>query len=265
MGSNSRPTSGSALTADSLLGLPRNDPLGSTPYRADESAPRLALRKVDHHELSRMSPDVIGGDADGIADGSAGPPSITRPNYSSNDRVAVARCFLSVSAQALHGSRTGARPVPITVFRMDQQGWLPGAFGALCVVALFCVAACFGGFLLVGGRYQPCVPGRTTGITVEELAGRYVTSRGAQLVLDTSGTFTARDIAIEFENRPMTLAGPGTWSLSPGGDGFGDIDLSFNQARVGASLSISGSRTEPWLYRYIGDPDSCRIQRFVRA
>jgi hypothetical protein len=135
----------------------------------------------------------------------------------------------------------------------------------LCLVALCCVAGCIGGFRLVAGRYQPCVSGRPTGITVEDLAGRYVTTRGAQLVFNASGTFIAQDITIEFDNEPMTLAGTGTWSLLPKDDGLGDIDLGFDEARFSTYLLISGNRTKPWLYWYIGDPDSCQIQRFDRA
>lgn len=136
---------------------------------------------------------------------------------------------------------------------------------ALCLVALCYMAGCIGGFLLIGGRYQSCVPGRPRGITVNDLAGRYVTTRGAQFVFDASGTFTARDVTIEFANKPMTLAGPGTWSLLSSDDGFGDIHLGFDVARFSTYLSISGSRTKPWLYWYIGDPDSCQVQRFDRA
>jgi hypothetical protein len=63
----------------------------------------------------------------------------------------------------------------------------------------------------------------------------------------------------------QTLAGAGTWSLLPKHDGLGDIHHGFDEARFSRYLSISGNRTKPWLYWYIGDPDSCQIQRFDRA
>jgi hypothetical protein len=57
----------------------------------------------------------------------------------------------------------------------------------------------------------------------------------------------------------QTLAGAGTWSLLPKHDGLGDIHHGFDEARFSRYLSISSNRTKPWLYWYIGDPDSCQI------
>jgi hypothetical protein len=139
------------------------------------------------------------------------------------------------------------------------------AAAVLSVLVLCCGVACVGGFRLLEARYTPCVPGRPAGLTAEDLIGRYVSSRGGQLVLETSGTFKAQGIEIDFDGRTLSLSGPGEWSLLPGDDGFGDISLRFDEARFATYMRVSGTRPEPWLYWYIGDPDSCVIERFERA
>lgn len=148
---------------------------------------------------------------------------------------------------------------------MDRRGWLVPATATLVMIGGCCVVACVGGFLLFGGRYTPCVPGRPAGISAEELAGRYITDGQGELVLDRAGTFTLRGITIEFDNEPLTLSGPGTWSLLAHDEGFGDINLGFSDAKFSTYLQISGTRTRPWLYWFIGDPDLCHIRRFNRV
>jgi hypothetical protein len=75
----------------------------------------------------------------------------------------------------------------------------------------------------------------------------------------------SRGITIDFEGAPLTLSGRGTWSLLPRDEGFGDISLGFDEARFATFLEVTGTREAPWLYWYIGDPDSCMIRRFDRV
>lgn len=140
-----------------------------------------------------------------------------------------------------------------------------GACGAL-------VVACAGFWVFFGPvNYFGCGTERPANITVADLAGSYVTEDGGRLELHPDGTFTASALnnSDDFESRPP-LSGPGTWALQPANGNFGDIELSFASppgynGGYHTYLDISGSRGDPWLYWYIGDPDSCDLYRFNRA
>ncbi|QGN49820.1 hypothetical protein GKC29_25340 [Micromonospora sp. WMMC415] len=140
-----------------------------------------------------------------------------------------------------------------------------GACGAL-------VIACTGFWVVFGPvNYFGCGTERPAGITAADLAGSYATDDGGRLELRPDGTLTASglDNSDGFESRPP-LSGPGKWFLEPADNPFGDIDLIFESppgynGGYGTDLNISGSRTDPWLYWYVGDPDSCVLYRFNRV
>lgn len=156
--------------------------------------------------------------------------------------------------------------------RNRRIGWIVGGtitavLVTLCVLAAGVVVLCAGlGSLASYNRYQPCVPGRPEGITVTHLVGTYTTDDGGRLVLAADGTFTSSGVTYEdVHDVPGKLSGPGEWRLQAGGDGFGDIRLGFTDFRYGASLRISGTLDEPWLYWFVSDPDLCVIYRFDRV
>ncbi|WP_446211853.1 hypothetical protein [Micromonospora sp. IBSANI012] len=134
------------------------------------------------------------------------------------------------------------------------------------------VIACAGLWAVFGPvNYFGCGTERPGGITAADVSGLYVTGDGGRLELRPDGTLTASglDNSDDFESLPP-LSGPGTWSLQPSDNQFGDIDVSFKSppgynGGYGTYLDISGSRTAPWLYWYVGDPDSCVLYRFNRV
>ncbi|MGC9665085.1 hypothetical protein ACNTMW_00850 [Planosporangium sp. 12N6] len=142
---------------------------------------------------------------------------------------------------------------------------------AVCACgALF--TACAGAWVVLGPvNYFGCGTERPAGITAADLAGSYVTDDGGRLELHPDGRLTASGLnnSDDGEARPP-LSGDGTWSLQPSDNHFGDVQVSFTDppgynGGYGAFLDISGSRDDPWLYRYVGDPDTCDLYRFNRA
>lgn len=70
---------------------------------------------------------------------------------------------------------------------------------------------------------------------------------------------------------PATVEATGTWTLKAE-TYLGDIDISNVRSAKGpatfgvASLYVSGSRREPWMYTFgDGDPDSCNIVKYQRT
>lgn len=148
---------------------------------------------------------------------------------------------------------------------VDDRPWIAGPIVTLAVFAICCAGACLGGFSLVTGRYDQCAASRPADATMADLAGHYLDDEGAEFLLAASGRFTSRDIVVDFDQAWVTLKGPGTWTLLPHDDGFGDISLSFDAARFAMYLDVAGTRTKPWLYWYVGDADLCHIHRFDRT
>jgi hypothetical protein len=147
------------------------------------------------------------------------------------------------------------------------------AAGIMVAVVAACgglVAACAG----VWGLLSPlassgCDTARPERVTSRDLVGTYVTADGGRLDLRADGTLTATGLASELDpyaTPPRRVSGPGTWKLLPARDGVGDIQVDFDGPDgYGSYLEISGSRDEPWLYWYIGDPQGCDLYRFDRT
>lgn len=138
------------------------------------------------------------------------------------------------------------------------------------------VAICFALLVWCGGswdylgppvNYFGCGTDRPDGISAEGLVGAYTTVDGARLELHADGTLTAVALTTEFMNGRIDVSGPGNWTLRPEGSQFGDLDLMLTGEGAGhaAHLRISGTREEPWLYWYNGDPDGCDLYRFNRT
>ena len=140
--------------------------------------------------------------------------------------------------------------------RRGATGWKI-AIAAVVVVAAtaFC---CYSAVLRPIN--SACDPHRPTGITQADLAGTYAADAGGRLTLKADGTLTATGLDSGRTRDPAS--GSGTWVLLPD-EAANDIYLS-----VGASglyLSVSGSRSEPWLYWAGEDPGICQQKRLTRV
>lgn len=147
-------------------------------------------------------------------------------------------------------------------------------FGLACTLILTASASATG-----CGRYSPC-PGagqRPEGISTKNLAGTYQSSVG-RLTLDNDGTFTTVGWPTDLDGATgdtKSRTGSGTWKLAAVNDsgwpvsftfhkisGYWDSDV--NGGYHGDGLYVGGSRENPHLYGYVGDPDSCELDTFTR-
>jgi len=135
------------------------------------------------------------------------------------------------------------------------------------------VVCCIGAWAIFGPvNYFGCGTERPDGIRTSDLVGTYVTADGGRLELRADGTFDASGLTdhdVSGESAPRRLSGAGTWGLRPADSTAEDIYLSFT-APAGypegflTGVDIAGTREEPWLYWYVGDPDVCDLYRFTR-
>lgn len=139
---------------------------------------------------------------------------------------------------------------------------------------LACVMAAAGTSVTGCARYVACGEEgkRPSGLTASDLVGTYEGKPFGRLTLAADGTFTAQDWpdpgAFEITgSSPRIAAGHGTWTLEPETH-FEDLDLHFatlgTQHNYGAGYSVAGSRQEPRVYRFAGDPDVCKFHIFRR-
>ncbi|TXS49076.1 hypothetical protein [Streptomyces sp. t39] len=147
--------------------------------------------------------------------------------------------------------------------------------GLVCTLTLAISASATGCF----GRYAPCPEAgqRLEGRSTKDLAGTYRSAVG-RLTLSSDGTLTALGWPANLEGAigdPQSRTGSGTRKRTPadGSDwpvlftfhrisGYWDSDVSGGY--YGDGLHVSGSRENPHLYRYVGDPDSCELDTFMR-
>ncbi|MBB1256692.1 hypothetical protein H3146_25585 [Streptomyces sp. OF3] len=138
------------------------------------------------------------------------------------------------------------------------------------------------GFLSTGcmGRYFPCPEEgkRPEGLTSQDLVGSYEGSPLGTLTLNADGTLVATDwphpdehsVTADSSSIPEVR---GTWKLaSARGEGdfnFGDVVLELGKMTervtgLHTSLYVKGSRKNPQLYDYAGDPDICEFHDFTK-
>jgi hypothetical protein len=94
------------------------------------------------------------------------------------------------------------------------------------------------------------VPRPPDDITESDLAGVYTSVEGGRIELADDGSFSA---SIHPGDNEV-----GLWTLDL--DSASSEDLMLEDLQ----LWISGSREEPWLYRFKGDPDRCKLIEFRR-
>ena len=82
-------------------------------------------------------------------------------------------------------------------------------------------------------------------------------------MLNSDGTHTSSGLTYnDVDNQDEGVSGPGSWDLTGPGWSSGDIEISFPDARVNTYLVLSGSRSNPSMYWFVGDPDSCDLYWF---
>lgn len=106
-------------------------------------------------------------------------------------------------------------------------------------------------------------------VAASDLIGMYRAAEGGTLDLRPDGSLAGSGVKNYGDpgGRP-DLSGPGSWRLGTG-SGATRITASFDPTAdypggYSTELRISGNRSAPWLYIFIGDPDNCHIYRFDR-
>ncbi|MGV9618949.1 hypothetical protein [Streptomyces tendae] len=109
------------------------------------------------------------------------------------------------------------------------------------------------------------------------MVGTYRSSLG-RLALSDDGTFTAVGWPADLKDAtgdPQSRTGSGTWELDAANDSDWPVSFSFHKiddywdsdvqgGYYGDGLMVSGSREDPRLYAFLGDPDSCDLVTFTR-
>ncbi|MFE9742281.1 hypothetical protein [Streptomyces sp. NPDC006477] len=95
--------------------------------------------------------------------------------------------------------------------------------------------------------------------------------------LSSDGTFTTLGWPASLEGAtgdPQSRTGSGTWKLTSAGGSDWPVSFTFhkisgywdsavNVGYYGDGLYVDGSRENPRLYGYVGDPDSCELDAFT--
>jgi len=133
-------------------------------------------------------------------------------------------------------------------------------FAGLVAAVMLAVACCFGGWLLMGTHHLwGCGHDRPDNLTSADLLGTFG-GEGVRLTLLPTGEYRATRLASSGAER-------GRWNLLASADGRGDVDLSAGPGQTyifQGGLHAAGTRQQPYLWEYTGDPDTCRIRRLDR-
>jgi hypothetical protein len=109
------------------------------------------------------------------------------------------------------------------------------------------------------------------------MVGTYRSSVG-RLTLNSDGTFTTVGWPTNLEGAtsdPQRRTGSGTWERTAANDSDWPVSFSFHKISdywdsdvrggyYGDGLMVSGSRENPRLYAFVGDPDNCDLVTFTR-
>ncbi len=106
------------------------------------------------------------------------------------------------------------------------------------------------------------------GIVASDLVGTYRGAGGAAVQLDETEFAIADLPGKDSETGEEAVAsGDGTWALQPAPDDEFTVDLNFamrTEPELDFNLYIAGSRDEPMLWYYVGDPDACDMRELKR-
>jgi hypothetical protein len=118
-------------------------------------------------------------------------------------------------------------------------------------------------FRVVAGQLDPfgCGEHRPDGVTASDLVGDYIAADGGRLELHADGTMRTFRLGGTTADQPRIPDASGTWKLNPDSK-YGDLFLT--AGNHGFDADITGTRDNPALYEYIGDPDNCDLYRLNR-
>ncbi|MEU9982099.1 hypothetical protein [Streptomyces sp. NPDC050856] len=160
---------------------------------------------------------------------------------------------------------------------MTRRKWTrtTGLVAALALMLSLSTTGCFARYVECGEEGP-----RPRGLTAQDLVGTYEGSPFGTLTIAADGTFTVSDWPhpdddpVSEESRRVA-DGKGSWKLFPEREGGSDMALLFSmlsgvwQSRLGggafgSDLNVTGTRSDPRLYEFAGDPDVCDFHSFVR-
>lgn len=151
---------------------------------------------------------------------------------------------------------------------------LSGLACTLIVAASVTTTGCTAGNSWCSGAGQ-----RPDGLTFQDLVGTYQNSSG-RVTLRNNGTFATVGWPTGLDGAtgdPRSRTGSGTWELTAGANLDWPVDFTFhkisgfwnsdakNGGTYGEGFDVGGSRDDPYLYSYVGDPDQCEIATFTRS
>ncbi|MFI1028289.1 hypothetical protein [Streptomyces sp. NPDC020951] len=108
------------------------------------------------------------------------------------------------------------------------------------------------------------------------MIGTYRSPTGS-LSLNGDGTFTAVGWPANLDSAtgdPRQRTGNGTWELTAAGGSGWPVEFTFHKISdywdsqvkggyYGSGVFVDGSRDDPRLYEYVGDPDACDLNTFT--
>ncbi|WP_234442478.1 hypothetical protein [Streptomyces sp. FxanaA7] len=134
------------------------------------------------------------------------------------------------------------------------------------------------GLVILSGLALPVPGGKPLTMSTAGITGTWVDEGGGRLVLKEDGTFTSTEICGDFDDNDDdgfddVLApnpGTGTWERDTrNGVGTDDpvstVHLTFTPSGVRGTYETRGTKKNPNLWTYIGDPDEKRLCMLERA
>lgn len=145
-------------------------------------------------------------------------------------------------------------------------------------VSIVCAAGVVATMLMSGCAINSeCRAGgkRPPGLTRHDLVGTYVHS-DISITLKGDGEFTTQGWPTNVDG-PVSRLGSGTWELTAPDDPDYSVSFAFRKITgfwnseakgggyYGTGLYLGGSRKEPHLWEFVGDPDACDFVVYKRS
>ncbi|MEV4940498.1 hypothetical protein [Streptomyces zaomyceticus] len=204
-----------------------------------------------------------------------------RPEHEGGPARKAIHTPLTPASISAHNAAPGSSPARLNE-RLNEFGIVVGAhmnralFGLSCTLILTASVSTTG----CATRYSSC-PGagqRPEGLNAQDLVGTYAHSI-ARLTLRDDGTFATVGWPADLEGAAgltRDRTGSGTWTLSSEHDEAWPVAFTFHKISdyldsdvsgdsYGNGLHVGGSRENPRLYEYVGDPDSCELATLTRV
>lgn len=133
----------------------------------------------------------------------------------------------------------------------------------------------FAVLLIVSRLSVPIPDGEPLAMSTAEIRGTWVDERGGRLTLRENGTFASDGICGDFSDGDLNAAvapdpGAGTWELHTthgpsSGTPSSEVQLAFTPGTVWTEYEARGTKRDPVLWMYIGDPDNGELCVLERA